>query len=65
MLGGEDRLECEVCVDGIRLQNVSELKYSGCVSDESGTDEEDCCRMVASGRRVAGAMRSLVTARVL
>ena len=34
MLGGENGLECEVYVDGIRLENVSEFKYLGCVLDE-------------------------------
>ena len=37
----------------------------GCVLDESGTDGAECSRKVASGRRVAGAMRSLVNARGL
>ena len=37
----------------------------GCVLDESGTDEAECSRKVASGRRVAGAIRSLVNARSL
>ena len=32
---------------------------------ESGTDEAECHRKVASGRRVAGAIRSLVNARGL
>ena len=27
VLGGEEGLECEVCVDGIRLEYVSEVKY--------------------------------------
>ena len=31
--------------------------------DESGTDGAECSRKVASGRRVAGAIRSLVNAR--
>ena len=65
MLSGEEGLECEVCVDGIRLEHVSEFKYLGCVLDESGTDEAECSRKVASGRRVAGAIRSLVNARSL
>ena len=65
VLGGEEGLEYEVCVDGIRLEHVSELKYSGCVLDESGTDEAECNRKVVSGRRVADAIRSLVNARVL
>ena len=31
--------------------------------DESGTDEAECSRNVASGRRMAGAIRSLVNAK--
>ena len=27
LLGGEDVLECEVCVNGMRLDHVSEFKY--------------------------------------
>ena len=56
-------MECEVHVDGMRLEHVSEFKYLGYVLDESGTDGEECSRKVASGRRVAGAIRSLVNAR--
>ena len=44
----------------IRLEHVSEFKYLGCVLDESGTDEAENSKKVASGRRVAGAIRSLV-----
>ena len=39
MLGGEEGLECEVCIDKIHLEHVSEFKYLVCVLDESGTDE--------------------------
>ena len=52
VLGGEEGLEYEFCVDGIRLEDVSEFKYLGCVLDESGTDGAECSRKVASGRRV-------------
>ena len=38
VMNGEEGLECEVHVDGIRLEHVSEFKYLGCVLDESGTD---------------------------
>ena len=38
VLNGEERLECEVHIDRIRLEYVSEFKYLGCVLDESGTD---------------------------
>ena len=51
--------------DRIRLEHVSEFKYSGCVLDESDTDEAECSRKVASGRWVASAIRSLVDARSL
>ena len=63
ILNGEEGLECEVPVHGIRLEHVSEFKYLGCVLDESGTDAAGCSREVASGRRVAGAIRSLVNAK--
>ena len=35
------------------------------VLDELGTDETECSRKVASGRRVAGAISSLVNAKSL
>ena len=47
------------------LEQVSEFKYLGCVLDESGIYEGECNRKVASGRRIAGAIRSLVNARSL
>ena len=37
----------------------------GCVLDKSGTDGAECNRKMASWRRVAGAIRSLVSARDL
>ena len=36
VLNGEEGLECEVCVDGIRLEYVLEFKYLGCILDELG-----------------------------
>ena len=44
---------------------MTEFKYLGCILNESGTDEGECSRKVASGRRVAGAIRSLVKSRSL
>ena len=52
-------------MDGIRLEHVSEVKYLVCVLDESGTNEADCRKKMASGRRVAGAIRTLASARGL
>ena len=34
VLNREDGLECDVYVDRIRLEHVSEFKYFGCVLDE-------------------------------
>ena len=34
----EGGLGCEICVDGARLEQVSEFKYLGCILDESGTE---------------------------
>ena len=41
------------------------FKYLWCILDESGTDETMCRRKEASGRKVAGIIRSLVNARGL
>ena len=60
VLYGEEGLECKVRVDGIHLEHVSEFKYLECVLDEAGRDGTEYSRKVASGRRVAGAIRSLV-----
>ena len=60
VLGREEGLERDVCVDRIRLKHVSEFKYLGCVLDQSGTNEAECSRKVASARLVRGAVRSLV-----
>ena len=38
VMKGEEGLECEMHIDGIRLEHVLELKYLGCVLEESGTD---------------------------
>ena len=39
VLVGEEGLKCEVYVDRIRLEHVSEFKYLGCGLNESGTDK--------------------------
>ena len=65
VLNGEEGLECEVHEDGIRLEHIPEFKYFGCVLDEAVTDGAECSRKVASGRRIASAIRSLVNARDL
>ena len=63
-LGGEEGSGCEVCVDGIRLEYVSEFKYLGCVLNKSGTDEPECSRKVTSGKKVARAISLWLMLRV-
>ena len=65
VLNGEERLEWEVYVDRICLENVSEFKYLVYVLNKSGADGAECSRKVASRRTVAGAIRSLVNAKDL
>ena len=50
---------------GPRLEQVSQFKYFGCGFDESGADDAECCWKVASDRKVAGTIRSLVNVRGL
>ena len=47
--GGEEGLECEVFMDGMRLEHMSGFKYVRYVLDESGKDEAE----VEVKRRVA------------
>ena len=65
MLGGEEELICKVLINGTQLEHVADFKYLGYVLDELCTDDPKCCRKVVSGRRVAGAVSSLVNARSL
>ena len=65
VLNEEVGLECEVHVDVIRLEHVLEFQYLGYVLDKSSADGAEFSRKVASRRRVAGAIRSLVNARDL
>ena len=65
ILNGEEGLECEVHVDGTRLEHVSEFKHLGCILDEAGTDGAECSRKMASGRRVVDTTRYLFNARDL
>ena len=45
VLGGEEGLEHEVCLDGAGLELVSKFKYRG-------TNVAECRRKVASGRKL-------------
>ena len=39
VLGGDEELECKVCIHGILLEHILEFKYLGCVLDKYGKDE--------------------------
>ena len=39
MLGGEDGLECEIYMEGTRLEHISEFKYLGSVLDVAKWEE--------------------------
>ena len=60
VLGGEEGLECEVCIDGTRLEQFSDFKYLGYLLDESSTDDAEYGMRVMSERRVPGAIWTLV-----
>ena len=59
MIERSDR-KCEVRMNGMQLEHVSEFKQLGCALDESGIDKAECRRKVASDRKNAGAIRSRV-----
>src|SRR5678816_433561 len=65
MVVSEDSSQCEVMLDGEQLEQVSEFKYLGYVLDEKGTDDVECSRKVVNGRKVAGAIKSLVNVKGL
>ena len=44
----------EIHEDRAQLQQVSEFKYLGYVLNKSGTDDAECGRKVAGGRKIAG-----------
>ena len=52
-------------MDRAQLEQVSQFRYLGSVLNESGTDDVECCRKVASGRKVADAIRSSANSRGL
>ena len=55
MLGGEEGLECEVYIDGIRLQHVLKFKYLGCVRCDVFWTNQVLMRQNVVGRwRVGG-----------
>ena len=46
VLGREEELECEICVDETQLGHISEFKYLGDVLNELSTDVAECHRKV-------------------
>ena len=49
VLNGEERLDCEIDVDGMWSEQMLELQYLWYVLDESGTDVTRCCGKVVRG----------------
>ena len=41
VLGGNGGLGCEIRMDGVRLEQVLELIYFGCVLNELGRDDAE------------------------
>ena len=64
VLGAEEGLGGRFMWMG-RNWSKCQFKYLGCVLDESGTHDAKYHRRVASGMKVAGAIRSLVNGRGL
>ena len=56
---------CEIFEYGMRMEYLSEFKYLGYLLDERGTYSSECRSKVASGKKVANTVRSLVNARSL
>jgi hypothetical protein len=65
MVMSEEHTRCQIMLDGEQLEQVSEFKYLGYMLDEKGMDDAECGRKVSSGRKVAGAIRSLVNVKGL
>ena len=65
MVVSRENVQCRIMLDDEQLEQVSEFKYLGYVLDDRGTDDAECSRKVSSGRRVAGAIKSLMNAKGL
>ena len=59
VLGRKKELECEVCADGIHLDHALGFKYLESILNKSIINEAECNRKVASGKRIANAIKSL------
>ena len=56
-LGEKEGLVCEVTIDET-MMHVSDFKYLEFVLEKSGTDRVECCRKLASWKKVADGIRS-------
>ena len=50
VLNGEEGLECEVCVGGIRLDHISEFIYLGCILSNEVQMTQNVVRRLLVGR---------------
>src|SRR5678816_842231 len=60
MVLSEDSSLCKVMLDGEQLEQMSEFKYLGYMVDEKGPNDAECSMKVVNGRKMAGAIKSLV-----
>ena len=65
MVVSRENVQCRIMLDGEILEQVSEFKYLGYVMNEKGTDDAECNRKVSNGRKMAGAIKTLVNAKGL
>ena len=65
VLNGEEGSECVIVYIGWDCCMCRNLSILDVFFNESVSDETECLRKMASGRRVAGTIRSLVNARDL
>ena len=56
-------MECEILVNEMQLEHMSQFKYLGCVLDESVMDVAEFYMNVASGRKSEFFIRSWVNVR--
>ena len=61
LLGGEEGLECQICIDRVQL----DIAYLGYVLDELGIYVAEHHKKVANVRKVVGAISFLVNSRGL
>ena len=60
VLNGDDGLESNISMDEEKLAQMSKFRYMGCFLDKLGINVAMCHIKVDCGRKVGGAIRSLI-----